>query len=193
MTRLHGELLASDTTRELTDAGIGRGAARTVDKNVRGDRIRWIEPHSAAQRRLFQQLDGLRQSLNRTLFLGLADHEAHFALYPPGAGYRRHVDRFGSDPRRVLSFVLYLNQDWQAADGGELVLYRGDVELTRVVPRGGTLVLFLSAETPHEVLPARRVRTSIAGWFRQPAGATPGVVSERPTPDTDQPDRRRQE
>ena len=33
-------------------------------------------------------------------------------------------------------------------------------------PPGGTLVSFLSAELYHEVLPARRDRASITGWFK---------------------------
>jgi SM-20-related protein len=48
------------------------------------------------------------------------------------------------------------------------VLYRGDDDSTgiRVVPLHGTVVVFLSEEFPHEVLPAHRDRHSIAGWFR---------------------------
>ncbi|HDX9011350.1 TPA: 2OG-Fe(II) oxygenase, partial [Aeromonas dhakensis] len=44
----------------------------------------------------------------------------------------------------------------------------GDDEqfLMDVSPRGGRLVLFLSEEFPHEVLPANQERYSIAGWFR---------------------------
>jgi len=35
-----------------------------------------------------------------------------------------------------------------------------------ILPLGGTLVTFLSARFLHEVLPARRSRMSITGWFR---------------------------
>ena len=35
-----------------------------------------------------------------------------------------------------------------------------------VLPELGTLVIFLSEDIPHEVLPAMRDRYSIAGWFR---------------------------
>jgi hypothetical protein len=34
-------------------------------------------------------------------------------------------------------------------------------------PEGGTLVAFLSDRFEHEVLPARRQRLSLTGWFRQ--------------------------
>ena len=64
--------------------------------------------------------------------------------------------------------MLYLNDDWQASDGGELVVYdeHSQEVLHRVLPSAGTLVCFLSEEFPHEVLPAHRDRMSIAGWFR---------------------------
>ncbi|HEY5930165.1 MAG TPA: 2OG-Fe(II) oxygenase, partial [Burkholderiales bacterium] len=63
----------------------------------------------------------------------------------------------------------YLNQDWRDADGGELRLYLEREPLTRHVdirPDGGTLVLFLSEKFPHEVLPAKRERHSLTGWFK---------------------------
>jgi SM-20-related protein len=34
-----------------------------------------------------------------------------------------------------------------------------------VLPEGGTLVCFLSDRFHHEVLPARRERLSVTGWF----------------------------
>jgi len=35
-----------------------------------------------------------------------------------------------------------------------------------VHPTGGTLVLFLSERFAHEVLPAKRERLSLTGWFK---------------------------
>ena len=70
--------------------------------------------------------------------------------------------------RRVLSLVTYLNPGWQLADGGELAIYDGQGAqiIHKVMPAYGTVVVFLSTEVPHEVLPANRDRYSIAGWFR---------------------------
>src|SRR5690554_1726629 len=65
----------------------------------------------------------LRLILNRTLLLGLDNYETHYALYPPGAGYSRHLDRFKDNPLRTVSVVLYLNSQWQPGDGGELRLH----------------------------------------------------------------------
>ncbi|MEC9256433.1 MAG: 2OG-Fe(II) oxygenase, partial [Pseudomonadota bacterium] len=61
----------------------------------------------------------------------------------------------------------YLNKNWQPGDGGELAIYDAEDQLiTRVQPVLNRLVIFLSEEFPHEVLPAKNHRYSIAGWFR---------------------------
>ncbi len=36
-----------------------------------------------------------------------------------------------------------------------------------MLPQLGTLAVFLSANLPHEVLPATRERLSLTGWFRR--------------------------
>lgn len=153
----------------LQPATTGRGP-RPAQTTLRGDSTCWLDPASAepAESAYWRQMQALRQAMNERLMLGLEELEAHYALYPPGAGYVRHRDRFRDEDTRVLSSVLYLNQDWQAADGGALRLYLADGEHD-VVPLGGSLVLFLSAEIEHAVLPARRERLSIAGWFRRRA------------------------
>lgn len=38
-----------------------------------------------------------------------------------------------------------------------------------VLPTGGCLVVFMSGEVPHEVMPATRDRLSLTGWFRRRA------------------------
>ncbi|MFK0087031.1 2OG-Fe(II) oxygenase [Pseudomonas sp. NPDC090755] len=153
---------------ELAPAAVGRGASQEVREGIRGDHIQWLEPGQAQSSDQYLDLmDSLRVALNRGLYLGLEDFECHFALYPAGAFYRKHLDRFRDDDRRTVSTVLYLNQDWQAEDGGQLRMsLKGDVEHD-VSPIGGCLVVFLSGDIPHEVLPARRERLSLTGWFRR--------------------------
>jgi SM-20-related protein len=115
-----------------------------------------------------ERLDTLRVALNRRLFLGLGEVEAHYAAYPPGGGYARHRDRFRDSDARVVSLVTYLNEDWNADDGGALRLYfdeEGCDAGVEVAPSRGS-VCFLS-ELEHEVLPARCERMSIAAWFRR--------------------------
>jgi SM-20-related protein len=129
----------------------------------------WLDDRTLAppERALFDALENMRAGLNRTMFLGLFSFEGHYALYPPGTLYRRHRDRFRDDDARVLSCVLYLNEAWSAADGGALRIYFPGGGLRDVLPAAGTLVAFLAERYEHEVLPAKRERWSIAGWFRR--------------------------
>lgn len=161
------ECRAYEATSGLVPASTGRGAGKQRSA-LRGDRTRWFEPDcpTGAQADFFSRMDEVRVALNRRLLLGLEDLEAHYALYPPGAGYVRHLDRFRDDDARVVSAVAYLNDQWREADGGALRLHlpQGPHD---VMPQGGTLALFLSEEVEHEVLPAMRERLSIAGWFRR--------------------------
>jgi len=152
----------------LYRAGIGRELDFQIDREVRRDYIVWLNRQRPVQSDFLDSMERLRLSLNRTLFLGLFEFEAHFAHYPPGGFYKRHLDSFRGAANRLISLVVYLNRDWQPGDGGELVLYSEDEsgELARIEPRAGTIALFLSEEIPHEVRPARRDRLSIAGWFR---------------------------
>jgi len=65
-----------------------------------------------------------------------------------------------------------LNDAWQAADGGQLRLYldgMAEAPYLDVLPTAGTLVAFLSSRFWHEVMPAKRERMSITGWFRSRA------------------------
>ena len=88
----------------------------------------------------------------------------HFALYPPGAFYKRHLDAFKERNARKISLILYLNQDWQVTDGGQLRMYLPEQRLD-ISPLGGRLVCFRSELIEHEVLPAKRDRLSITGWL----------------------------
>lgn len=156
--------------------GVGRDDHR-LHESLRNDRIVWLDPDDDATRWYFAWIESLRIELNRTLFLGLFDYECHFAWYPVGSFYRRHLDAFRGRRSRRVSTVLYLNHRWSEDDGGSLVLYRpeeaevGEPMVTRTIaPLYGRLVVFLSEDVPHEVHPARRSRYSIAGWFREASG-----------------------
>jgi SM-20-related protein len=164
---LHGQV-AGMPPQEFRPAGIGRRRDRTIDRLVRADNIRWITGTSGGERRWLDWAGQLQAFLNRELFLGLFSFESHFAHYPPGAFYHRHIDAFRGESSRILSVVTYLNPGWLPGDGGELVIYPGggDDRAVRVAPALGTLAVFLSEEIEHEVLPGLRDRFSVAGWFR---------------------------
>jgi len=165
---LRANALELDRAGRIEPAAGGRGTDRRLHAGVRGDRIHWLDdtgddPAEACTRGAFE---ALRLAVNRELALGLFDLEAHYAAYPAGAGYARHRDCFTDDEHRVLSIVLYLNRAWRPSDGGRLRIHLPDATVKDVLPVGGTLVAFLSAQFEHEVLPAARERVSIAGWFR---------------------------
>lgn len=151
----------------MQQAGIGRGGNLQIQSDLRNDVTLWLDGQSGAQNEYLRLLDALRIDLNRTLFLGLFEFEAHYALYEAGGFYKKHVDALKGQRNRIVSTVTYLTPGWEETDGGHLVLYDGaEHELTRILPRAGTLVIFMSEDVPHEVLPPLRPRCSIAGWFR---------------------------
>lgn len=168
---LRSRALALDEAGLFSPAAIGRGPGRAARADIRGDRVCWLDPSACdpAERSLFARLDALRLAVNGTLHLGLFELEGHYAIYPAGRGYARHVDRFRDEDSRVLSIVVYLNEEWHAEDGGALRLHRPRGRTLDVAPRSGTLAAFLSDRVAHEVIPATRPRISIAGWFRRRA------------------------
>jgi SM-20-related protein len=169
---LAAEVRSAHARGDLRPAGVGTGERYRVAGEVRGDLVGWLEATtaSAAQQDALLRLDSLRRTLNRELQLGLFDFEGHLTLYPPGASYRRHRDQHRGSHARVLSCVLYLNSNWRTEDEGQLRLYldeAGSADYCDVLPEGGALVCFLSERFSHEVLPARRERLSLTGWFRR--------------------------
>lgn len=154
---------------KLQQASIGRGESYQLNQQIRRDSIHWLERSSLAQGQFLQLMSQLKTELNRQLFLGLFEYEAHFALYPPGAFYKKHWDSFRGAADRMITTVSYLNPDWQADWGGELVMFSEDSKeiIGSVTPKIGTLVLFMSEQVPHEVKPTLQPRASIAGWFRR--------------------------
>jgi len=149
-------------------AGIGRDLTNNHNEAIRCDQICWIDGESEVGREWLQWAAIMQRQLNRELYLGLFSFESHFAHYRVGDFYKRHLDAFKGQANRVLSLVVYLNESWQPQDGGELVLYADERDMTGtvVIPNFGTLVVFLSEQFPHEVRVAHHDRCSIAGWFR---------------------------
>jgi len=152
-------------------AGVGRGDNLQHNDSVRISLIHWLNDNHAIDRSWLCVMEELRLCLNRSLFLGLFEFEAHYACYPPGAFYKRHLDAFKGTNNRIVSTVFYLNPDWGDDDGGNLAIYPEQTHqamggVIEVQPKAGTLVVFLSEDIPHEVLKTIKTRYSIAGWFR---------------------------
>jgi len=153
---------------DFKPAGTGRRSCRRLNPFVRRDRILWLDAAHPEDATFLDWMEKLRLALNGRLYLGLFDYEAHFAHYPAGAFYKRHLDAFIGEANRLVTTVLYLNPGWTVADGGELLLYAGNGEeiQPRTLPVFGTLAVFLSEEFPHAVAVTNRDRYSVAGWFR---------------------------
>jgi SM-20-related protein len=147
---------------DFSRARIGTGRDRQLRADIRGDSICWLEePLFAPERDLLAMFDSMRRALNRALFLGLSGIEQHYACYPAGAGYARHVDQPRGCGARRLSSVVYLNERWRESDGGLLRCAGDGGDFREIEPVAGRLVLFLTEGR----LPTFSERLSVTGWF----------------------------
>jgi SM-20-related protein len=169
---LRNSLLSKYEEDNFKKAAIGNRTNEVIAKSIRGDFILWLNEAEAAQaeKAFFSKINDFVQYLNRTCFMGILFKEFHYALYPEGTFYKRHLDTFQNDDRRKLSMVCYLNdQDWQPEYGGELVIYTQEngVETSKsIYPLPGRMVIFESQILEHEVKPVKTERLSITGWLK---------------------------
>ena len=167
-TSLRNALLAKYQEDEFKKAAIGNQLNEKIIKSIRGDFISWIDENNVNEAEIlfFRKVDDFIQYMNRTCFLGIQDKEFHYALYPEGTFYKRHLDTFQNDSSRKLSIVCYLNQeDWKEEFGGELVIYKDNEEIA-ISPMKGRVVIFESQILEHEVKPVKKERLSITGWLK---------------------------
>jgi SM-20-related protein len=169
---LRNSLINKYTEDNFKKAAIGNRTNEVIAKSVRGDFILWINEAEAgaAEKLFFNKINVLVDYLNKTCFLGILTKEFHYALYPEGTFYKRHLDTFQNDGRRKLSMVCYLNQeDWKPENGGELVIYKDENRLEtseNIFPFPGRMVIFESQVLEHEVKPVKQERLSITGWLK---------------------------
>jgi SM-20-related protein len=158
----------------LKPAQVGQGPRQQRLSEVRGDSIKWLEPQALTpfEKPFWAWLESFKAQINSRLFLGLSSQEIHYAAYPPGAGYQKHIDVFQKDAQRVLSIVLYLNDAWKAGDGGELSIFSEDdpnhLEV-KIIPEFARCAVFLSGKIYHQVEFTNRERFSVTGWLKKPA------------------------
>ena len=168
---LRAEVLAIDAEDELAPAGIGRESAFLLDRSIRQSRISWLDGSTPAQAGFLDWAEQLREAINRALMIGLFEFEACYAVYRSGGFYDRHLDSFEGARNRVVSLVVYLNDDWTPEDGGALVVWpEGAAEdaapVARLSPEKAGVVLMLSETVPHAVEVTHRTRYAIAAWWR---------------------------
>ncbi len=147
-------------------AAIGVSGQKQIDRSIRGDNIFWLDKNSEDVRikNFFVMMDYVQDNLNRYCFLSLSDYEFHFAHYPPGTFYKRHLDQFQGRNNRLISIVFYLNETWEKSYGGQLRLFF-EKDKIDIDPLFGRLVMFKSAVLEHEVLTTFKDRYSITGWM----------------------------
>lgn len=169
---LRDSLLYKYEEDNFKKAAIGNRTNEIIAKSIRGDFILWLNEAEAAQAEkvFFSKINDFVQYLNRTCYMGILYKEFHYALYPEGTFYKRHLDTFQNDDRRKLSMVCYLNdQNWQPEYGGELVIYTNEngMEVPKsIYPFPGRMVIFESQILEHEVKPVKTERLSITGWLK---------------------------
>ncbi|WP_027418729.1 2OG-Fe(II) oxygenase [Crocinitomix catalasitica] len=152
------KLVAND----LEKAGIGAMGLHVVEKKIRGDYVYWLEENELSA--YFSMIQEMMDQIRRLCFVSLSDFECHLAHYPAGTFYKKHVDQFKERNNRIISFVLYLNEDWKKGDGGELIIHKEKGKIV-VEPIKNRLILFKSADVLHEVAMTNEKRLSITGWM----------------------------
>ena len=165
---LRESLLQRHTDDGFKKAAVGNKLNENIVRSIRGDLIMWIDETKANQKEqlFFSKINSLVNYLNKTCFMGILQKEFHYAIYPQGTFYKKHIDTFQNDDRRKLSFVCYLNEDgWLPENGGELVLYLKAEEKV-IYPFPGRVVIFESQIIEHEVKPVNTERLSITGWLK---------------------------
>lgn len=137
-----------------------------ITPKQRTDLTYWLEPELLQTLQINILLNNLQSHLKNYFRVSLTHFETHLAEYLPGDYYKKHYDQTQQNNKRLFSFVIYLNDDWNEDFGGQLVGYDNhNVEIFKVIPEFGKMILFRS-DIAHEVLTAHQARRSMTGWFR---------------------------
>ena len=169
VAQLRDNLLLKYEEDQFRKSAIGNKFNEEIIKTIRGDFILWMDESKAdaTERLFFDKVNNLVNYLNKTCFIGIQQKEFHYAVYPTGTFYKRHLDTFQNDDRRKISIVCYMNEDpWPAKNGGELTLYLGEGPKD-ILPLAGRVVIFESQLLEHEVKVVKASeRLSITGWLK---------------------------
>ena len=152
---------------KLRSAGTGNDLVVVQDKRFRSDVIYWLhrKHNDKHENDFFDLVDSFVNYMNSTCYTGITGYEFHYTLYPEGSFYKKHLDQFRNNNSRKYSMIMYLNADWEAADGGELCITQDD-HFQMISPQNGKAVFFKSNEMEHEVLVTNKPRMSITGWLK---------------------------
>ncbi|MFZ5439595.1 MAG: 2OG-Fe(II) oxygenase [Myxococcota bacterium] len=169
---VHDGFLGAELARRVRDearlvplrrAGVRR--EHTLDDTVRNDEIAWLAPEntSGALREAVARFTALQDVVNEGAWLGLRRFDLQLARYGPGGKYVRHLDAFPGQDNRRLTAIVYLNDGWTPAAGGQLQVFAA---VPRIVePILDRLVVFRSELIEHEVLESHAERWALAAWY----------------------------
>ncbi|KAL1515453.1 hypothetical protein AB1Y20_002078 [Prymnesium parvum] len=170
----------------MVPAGMGQSVLRWHDPHVRGDHTCWVPLDGAAAGEgeaaaalcrtsafalLRRTLELTTRAVNRAQAAGSEQalalpRKLMLAHYPPGGRYVRHSDVSPTLPYRRVTAILYLNEGWEPAHGGELLLFPpGCARPVAVAPHAGRLVLF-DSHMEHEVLSTAVDRWALTAWLQ---------------------------
>lgn len=163
---LRKSLLMHRENEDFHSAGIGNKENLQTIRAIRNDHIYWLDPTKAneCEKKALAKIDEFVLYLNRTCFTAISSYEFQYAIYNKGAFYKKHIDQFVNDNKRLFSVVFYLSESWKNGDGGELLLYTNN-SVSRITPIPGRMIFFKS-DIPHEVLTSNNTRLSLTGWLK---------------------------
>ena len=166
--QLRDHLQTLNNANLLKPSSIGSKKDQSLNVSIRSDKIYWLDhAHNNEYEHAFLDImDAFILYLNQSCYAGIKSSEFHFALYEKGSFYRRHLDQFKNNQDRAFSMIMYLNDDWQDGDGGEICIYHAD-SVQLISPQNGHCVFFKSDELEHEVLLNHKPRMSITGWLKR--------------------------
>jgi len=165
---LKENVLALYENKLLLAAGTGNDKKLVHNANVRSDAIYWLDKshNNSYENEFFLKIEAFIAYLNNSCYAGITSYEFHYSLYEPGSFYSKHRDQFQDNSSRAFSMISYLNANWKAEDGGELMIYQPGNDL-KIAPTQGKTVFFKSDELEHEVLITSAKRMSLTGWLKR--------------------------
>ena len=165
--QLKKNLIRLYSEKQLRSAGTGQNVPIDNHSLFRTDIIYWLDRkhNNLHENHFFDLMDDFVRYLNETCYTGITDYEFHYTLYEKGSFYKKHLDQFRDNDSRQYSMIMYLNDDWQKKDGGELCIH-DENRLLNIAPCNGKSVFFKSNQLEHEVLMTNKPRMSITGWLK---------------------------
>ncbi|KAI8608834.1 GlcNAc-domain-containing protein [Chytriomyces sp. MP71] len=161
--------LVSAKAAQKRPARIGPTAIALADASVRSDEIAFVSLDAIADG-FREEMAAVMRSINKAFGVTLKTKESvQVAHYKDGSFYREHSDSSPLLPGRIVTAILYLTEDWQQGQGGELRIHATakastESDFTDIAPLFNRLLIFKS-HIPHEVLPTHCDRYAITMWL----------------------------